>query len=457
MEIERQELSPICSCFIFTIPKNEYEPELIPKLKEQQRVIHMKGFRQGKTPMHIVKRLVGSELEHKITYELLVKGFIKALREQNIITYWIPFVHKAKEDNGDIKFEVSLVHGPRTLEEFDYSKLDFVSYETEASEDDIKRKFTEARLRKGKRISVEKIKQSSADISYSIQCVAEVKEPKAGEDIPEEQNINIYLGLLDENIEALFIGKVVGDVVECEKSILLDISEYYLHTFNSYEDDELILLNIKKIEIIDLPELDAEFLVEEILPEDDYYEYSNKTKDELFSLATDYLKFEIARYDASLLYFWNLKILEDYVDTLDISIPEEHLQKTLPEKTQEEIEELAEDIKHQTIYAYFVEKELGLDQNDLDDLVIDSITDDRDIKEDLRKYIQKIKENDEERYKYDELLDFQIEEVTIAHIISKLGLQKEIINRRTLFERYKQMRKSRRKINEMRLNESNPS
>ena len=60
MKVERKDLDALTAELTLTIEKNDYLPEYEKKLKEYQKKAQLKGFRKGKTPFSIVKKMYGA-------------------------------------------------------------------------------------------------------------------------------------------------------------------------------------------------------------------------------------------------------------------------------------------------------------------------------------------------------------------------------------------------------------
>ncbi|MFN3344149.1 MAG: trigger factor [Chloroherpetonaceae bacterium] len=67
-----------------TLEPSEYQPKLDENYKLAQANVQVKGFRKGKVPMHMVKRLVGKEIESETVETLASEMFSKVAAEQKL-------------------------------------------------------------------------------------------------------------------------------------------------------------------------------------------------------------------------------------------------------------------------------------------------------------------------------------------------------------------------------------
>ena len=62
MNIEKKEIAPYHEEITVTIEKSDYEQDFKDQLRKYRREAALKGFRKGKTPMGVIKRMFGKSL-----------------------------------------------------------------------------------------------------------------------------------------------------------------------------------------------------------------------------------------------------------------------------------------------------------------------------------------------------------------------------------------------------------
>jgi trigger factor len=95
------------------IPKDEVESTYNKKLSEYKREITLPGFRQGKTPLSIVKNRFGASVFNAAVEDLIEKSFESACKEHNIVPISKGALSnlKAKEGEG-VSFTIEIEIDP---------------------------------------------------------------------------------------------------------------------------------------------------------------------------------------------------------------------------------------------------------------------------------------------------------------------------------------------------------
>jgi trigger factor len=81
MKIEKTDIDALNAILTVTIEKDDYLPKVQQELKKTQKSAGLKGFRKGKTPMRMVKKLYGKAMLIDAVNENLQKGISDYLKE----------------------------------------------------------------------------------------------------------------------------------------------------------------------------------------------------------------------------------------------------------------------------------------------------------------------------------------------------------------------------------------
>jgi trigger factor len=81
----------------FTVPASEFEHEFQKALREFGQKVRMKGFRPGKVPPEVVKKMQGPQLRHDVAVRFVQKAYEQAVTENKLR----PFQHP-RLDIGDV-------------------------------------------------------------------------------------------------------------------------------------------------------------------------------------------------------------------------------------------------------------------------------------------------------------------------------------------------------------------
>ncbi|NND05699.1 MAG: hypothetical protein HKN87_04905 [Saprospiraceae bacterium] len=98
MSVERIEKSPIESELAISIPKSEYEPKLKSEMRKYQQKAHMKGFRKGKVPMSVIKKMYGKAMLAEVVNEMVQKQLGGYLQEEKLEVLGQPIPSKDQEN-----------------------------------------------------------------------------------------------------------------------------------------------------------------------------------------------------------------------------------------------------------------------------------------------------------------------------------------------------------------------
>jgi len=85
----------------FTVPSSEFEAEFNKALREFGQSVRMKGFRPGKVPAEMVRRLQGPQLRHEVAVRFVQRAYERAVKENKLR----PFQHP-RLDIGDVLADV---------------------------------------------------------------------------------------------------------------------------------------------------------------------------------------------------------------------------------------------------------------------------------------------------------------------------------------------------------------
>ena len=111
MNIERKELAPLNEEITLTIHKDDFEKEFMDELRKYRQQASLKGFRKGKTPMSVVKRMFGKSLLGEIIQKKLEEGINNYLTENKVNTLGQPI---PSDDQKEKELD------PSSLEDFTY-------------------------------------------------------------------------------------------------------------------------------------------------------------------------------------------------------------------------------------------------------------------------------------------------------------------------------------------------
>jgi len=214
MKVEMQDLSEVEKILKIEVPQEKVN-EVIRKITESVRKkAKVKGFREGKVPVYLVKKLFKEEIEEKSIAKIIEDTLSNAIKESKIE----PLLRPKVEELGELKegqpFNYSVLVEIRP--EINIKKEDYIGVEIERESDDIDEEEVD-RILNEFRYSFSSLKRVEKDEAIEERYVAVIKfEAYDGEElIPGHQAealfIDVGTGEFNEKVENELIGKKEGD------------------------------------------------------------------------------------------------------------------------------------------------------------------------------------------------------------------------------------------------------
>ncbi len=272
MNIERKELAPFNEEITLTIHKDDFEKEFMDELRKYRQQASLKGFRKGKTPMSVIKRMFGKSLLGEIIQKKLEEGINNYLTENKINTLGQPIPsddQKEKEldpsslEDFTYKFEIGL--SPE-FEVQGLSKEDtFPKYVIKVPDEKIEEEMDRLRKRMGQ---YEEIEEGEIEAEDLIDLDA--KELENGKVKPKGWDTYFSVSidrLADDKLKSELIGKKKGYSVQVDLTNLEQNTDQKFinkHYLNLDEDEQKEIGNffegkVAKIRRMALAEMDEEF------------------------------------------------------------------------------------------------------------------------------------------------------------------------------------------------------
>jgi trigger factor len=226
-----------------TLEPSEYQPKLDENYKLAQKNLQVKGFRKGKVPMEMVKRLVGKEIESETVETLASECFSKIASEQKLKVVGQARIRHFEFTNDNL-LNIYLMY--EVQPEFDlapYTDYAFKKAEYEITPEDVEREVKNLLREQGVWVSKEGEATEEDLLIVDYQLLDEGGMPIIGKRT-ENQEIVLKMIRKDSPMRTALIGVKVGDerVVELQSN-------------DPNEPNKRYKFYIKDIKRLDLPEL----------------------------------------------------------------------------------------------------------------------------------------------------------------------------------------------------------
>jgi len=124
MESRVEEISPVLVELKITVPWKTVEQGLDDAYKTLQKRAKVRGFRPGKVPRDVVKKLMGASVKQEVSSTLVQQGLGNAVREHSLDPVAVPEISDAVITDGQpLEFSAKVEVRPK-IESVDTSKLE---------------------------------------------------------------------------------------------------------------------------------------------------------------------------------------------------------------------------------------------------------------------------------------------------------------------------------------------
>ncbi|MGR8979797.1 MAG: trigger factor [Gammaproteobacteria bacterium] len=261
MQVSVEKTSELSRKMTVSVPEDVVQEKMEARLKSLARDVKIDGFRKGKVPPHIVKKMFGDRVRGEIAGDLIQSTYYQAIQEQDLKPAGYPHIHPSDESEG-IKYTAEFeVYPEISLDGID--RLEVKRPVAAVQESDIDSMIEKLRVQKKEWKEVERPSQDQDRMTITFAGTAEGENFTggkvenysviigAGQMIPgfEDNLIGLSAGnnktfeltFPDEYGNANLAGKPAGfeiDVIKVEEPVLPEIDENFIRAYG-IEDGSL--------------------------------------------------------------------------------------------------------------------------------------------------------------------------------------------------------------------------
>jgi len=377
MNISKENTEGLTSVLKVTIGKDDYEGKVNEVLKDYRKKANMPGFRPGKVPMGLIKKMYGQAVLVDEVNKLVSESLSNYLTENKIDLLGEPLPSDEQkvidfDTQDEFEFSFDIAEAPEL--DFSLNKKDKLTYHKIAITDEmLDTQIKAVTSRFGKQESVETISEKSLVKGNFVQLDQNGEELEGG--ITAEDSVLSMSVIKDDDIKKMLLEAKKGDTVvfnpkkafpdETELSYLLKVDKEVAAIVDG--DFKFTITDVT--EFID-PELNQE-LFDQVYGKDvvkSEEEFKNKVKEELeqqFALDSDYLFFLDAK--KKLLKKFNAELPEEFLKRWVIATNKDNKELT-PEKIDQDMPLFMDDLKWQLIKNKLIkDNEIKLEDQDVMD------------------------------------------------------------------------------------------
>jgi trigger factor len=217
MNITRENIDDLNALLTIKVEKTDYDEKVETVLKDYRKKANIKGFRPGMVPIGLVRKIYGKAVRIDEINKVVTENIQKFLSDEKLEILGDPLPHAGNQENIDFEtqeefsftFEIGL--SPAIVTDLS-EKDEVISYGIVIDEkmrndyiDNYKRRFGDLK-------QVDETGEKDV-IKGSIEALGDDGNPK--EEGPKTEDSSLGLDVIkDEEIKALFTGKVIGDTVD---------------------------------------------------------------------------------------------------------------------------------------------------------------------------------------------------------------------------------------------------
>lgn len=344
-QVVRTDSDDLNTQLVLTLKKEHYEPKFRSELNKYRGKVSMKGFRKGKTPTALIRKMYGKSILVDVINEMVQHEIFDYIKKEGLQTIGQPIPAENQPlldfdvvtlQDMEFRFDVGLAPKFELKGVSKDSKFDFLK--VQISDEFLNQQVEDGRKRVGERATVTDSIEGNDVVKMNV-------EELDGDAIKENGWAATFSVLVDdiadEAVKADFLSKKAGDKVRFnvfELEADRDVDFVRKHILNIQENDgdvevgEMFEGTIEEVNRVGLAELNQDFFdkymgpgkvssVEEMkkLIEDDYVKHYDKQADALMN--RDFNDMLIEQNELSLpdefLKRW-LKYSEENVNPQDI-------------------------------------------------------------------------------------------------------------------------------------------
>ena len=236
-----------------TLNYDEIKPEIDAAYKKEQKKIAIDGFRKGKAPIYLIKKLYGDSIEYQASETISNKKFWDVVESENLKPISTPqLIDINFEPNEKLSFKVRYEVKPE-LDLKDYKGLEIEKPIFKVRDEDIENEVNKILKAHATFEEAEKVEDSNYRITVNLQRIKE-----DGTEFEGSRSENIVIDLsepnVNEEIKTNAIGKGVGDTFK------FTFVDEHQHGEETHREEYIYNTEIQKIEKIVFPEADEELV-----------------------------------------------------------------------------------------------------------------------------------------------------------------------------------------------------
>lgn len=417
MEVTINTISDCDREMIVNMTQEELQPHFEKAYREAAPNLEIKGFRRGKVPMPIIKKMFGPSIEYQTIEEITNETFRKEIEARSINPIGTPTIVNIDFKPGTpLTFKVKFEVKPE-FELKDYTSITIEKYIHKTNEKEIQNEIERLRQMNATFEEAQKVEGDEFVVTADL-----IDFDEQGNPIPssKREGMRIYLKeqQTEQEIKDALKEASVGDVKEVK----------FQHQHGDHTHNVHLQLTVKKIEKVILPPADdalakkvsnEKFQTLEELKQNihqDLDEFWKERSERRFE--SDLLNEIVQQYDFAVPESLVQSVIDTYIDDLKSQQPNRQLPKGFDEQRYRE--SVRGTAVWQAKWLLIKEQFIAKEKIEISDAEIEAIAETESAKLNIDKArlinFYKTSENALERLKYNRLIDILKQNVKIKEV-----------------------------------------
>lgn len=251
MQVSVEKTSELSRKMTVSVPEEVVQEKMAARLKSLAREVKIDGFRPGKVPPHVVKKLYGERVRSEIAGDLIQSTYYQALQDQDLKPAGYPHIHPSDEVEGFKYTAIFEVYPDISLQ--DVNQLEVQRPLASVNDSDVDAMIEKLRSQHKKWNEVERAAQEHDRITITFSGSAE------GENFTDGKVENYSVEIGSNQMISGFEDNLIGLAPGSNKIFTVSFPENYGNAKLAGKAAEFDV-DVVKVEEPMLPEIDEAFI-----------------------------------------------------------------------------------------------------------------------------------------------------------------------------------------------------
>jgi len=262
MQVSVETTSGLERQMTITVPAERIDQDVNKLVMQQARTRRMDGFRPGKVPPKVIKRMFGDSIRYDVLNRVVQESFFKAVQQEELKPAGGPSIELKNDKEGeDLQFVATFEVYPQ-IELADFSAAEIAKQTAQISDADLEQMIETLRKQQASWAEVERAAADGDRVRIDFEGFVDGEAFEGGK--AEGHDLVLGSNSMIPGFEAGLVGAEKGAEVELN----VTFPETY-HAENLKGKPALFKVKVQSVSASELPELNAEFFAKFGIDESD--------------------------------------------------------------------------------------------------------------------------------------------------------------------------------------------